>query len=735
MEVTKPIKIGNYWTNLVDSVTGENVNYEEVATWFDGTSMDDSKADGAVYRKLPSSAGGGYVRRVYDNFGQLFLEKSSVDEVRNLTDEEVLLLRIGRYRGIQLNGYYAEGDTPEPIQYFLYEGAVEDDGGEVLNISDDFKVRHDFGSMYTAAYFGVMGSNSAGINGPRIDVMIEASARNPARSTLIFQEGPVILTTGGHMVPRNTNVWMRTRLRENVNGAVENTLMTLGYDGNSTSCYHIINVDRSTTNPRPTWDSRDKVGVVIRNHQKSVIEVVNASLFGVGVEFLGENGGNVYNTIQLGQFLDNYINILISAIGTGWTNDNTFIGGSINNNTSWDSNLKYGVYFESESRNLHNNRFIGTSFEGKNIWAVRADTASQNKFTNVRWEISTFSVIPNADGGFAIENPTNCRDNVYEIGYQNQAIPLEIRSLTSRPVLRSSIKLIQGNTKFDAKSLVATSGNLVEHISLLSSPQSGGKTYRVNYPFFLTSASTGERVSQRFATLDSAFNIHESSVTCTGYAITSSIRVAGRRRLYISAEFESDGEPQRLGVIAYDADGARITSNNQVSISTPQSIDTINTFQSNLLGGSWFVQDVDAVVVGLGLDVEYLDVFVSGTKIKSLRVYSPEQGAASDFYSDFAPPLPLQWGAKEVTGAYSAETFDQILAVNTASASSTITLPPNSSGQRLDIVDLVGNASSNNITISGTFWDGSPSKVIDTNYGRKSFVFLRGSTTGWIELT
>src|SRR5690606_5722705 len=114
-EIEAPIKRGNYWTNIISTSTGENVNYEEVATWFDGTSMDDSKADGAVYRKLPSSAGGGYVRRVYDNFGQLFLEKSSVDEVRNLTDEEVLLLRIGRYRGIQLNGYYAEGDTPEPI--------------------------------------------------------------------------------------------------------------------------------------------------------------------------------------------------------------------------------------------------------------------------------------------------------------------------------------------------------------------------------------------------------------------------------------------------------------------------------------------------------------------------------------------------------------------------------------------------------------------------------------------
>lgn len=66
MEVPKPYKIGNYWTNLVDSSTGESVNFEEVSVWIDGTPMNDAKCDGVIYRKLPSSVGGGYVRRVND---------------------------------------------------------------------------------------------------------------------------------------------------------------------------------------------------------------------------------------------------------------------------------------------------------------------------------------------------------------------------------------------------------------------------------------------------------------------------------------------------------------------------------------------------------------------------------------------------------------------------------------------------------------------------------------------
>lgn len=65
MEVTKPIKVGNVWTNLISGATGESVNFEEVSNWYDGTPMDDSKADGVIYRKLPTSVGGGYVKRVF----------------------------------------------------------------------------------------------------------------------------------------------------------------------------------------------------------------------------------------------------------------------------------------------------------------------------------------------------------------------------------------------------------------------------------------------------------------------------------------------------------------------------------------------------------------------------------------------------------------------------------------------------------------------------------------------
>lgn len=156
MEVTKPIKVGNVWTNLISGATGESVNYEEVTQWYDGTPMDDSKADGEVYRKLPSSVGGGYVRRVYDNFGQLFLEKDNVTSFRNMSSSEELLLLIGRYAGVRLGGYYQKGDTPRPLEYNLESfGTYIDDGGAVLETSGGLILKHNFtGEILHDSYYG-----------------------------------------------------------------------------------------------------------------------------------------------------------------------------------------------------------------------------------------------------------------------------------------------------------------------------------------------------------------------------------------------------------------------------------------------------------------------------------------------------------------------------------------------------------------------------------------------------
>lgn len=58
----QPIQVGKTWTNILSSVTGENLNYEVVTVWYDGSQMDDTKTDGIIYRKRGTE----YLKLVYD---------------------------------------------------------------------------------------------------------------------------------------------------------------------------------------------------------------------------------------------------------------------------------------------------------------------------------------------------------------------------------------------------------------------------------------------------------------------------------------------------------------------------------------------------------------------------------------------------------------------------------------------------------------------------------------------
>src|SRR5690606_10389003 len=110
-------------------VIGSNETYSAalVTEWYDGSPMDDSKADGAVYLKYKGTEypnyTGSYFRVNLPNWGETFLQKPNVASLRNMSSTEILLLKMGYYKGVNLLGYYAEngGDTPAPIIYYLSE--------------------------------------------------------------------------------------------------------------------------------------------------------------------------------------------------------------------------------------------------------------------------------------------------------------------------------------------------------------------------------------------------------------------------------------------------------------------------------------------------------------------------------------------------------------------------------------------------------------------------------------
>ncbi|CEN40540.1 hypothetical protein CCYN74_430018 [Capnocytophaga cynodegmi] len=145
------MKIANNILKRIDFNDGIDINYKEIVNYFDGTPMSDDKCDGLVYRK---SQDGKYFKRAFDSTLQQNLVKKSMAEFRAITPSEILMLKIGIYKGVEVRGYYQENDTPKPIIYSLSTTPNPDDGGSIIVVDNNDKFEHKFISLIDARYFG-----------------------------------------------------------------------------------------------------------------------------------------------------------------------------------------------------------------------------------------------------------------------------------------------------------------------------------------------------------------------------------------------------------------------------------------------------------------------------------------------------------------------------------------------------------------------------------------------------
>jgi len=86
-----------------------------------------------------------------------FLIKNTMADMRNLCACEIAELQDGTYLGVQLLGYYQSGDTPDPINYYLFSTTDADDGGSIVEAST-IKLHHDFLGFVNVKYFGAKGN-------------------------------------------------------------------------------------------------------------------------------------------------------------------------------------------------------------------------------------------------------------------------------------------------------------------------------------------------------------------------------------------------------------------------------------------------------------------------------------------------------------------------------------------------------------------------------------------------
>lgn len=121
--------------------------------------------------------------------------------------------------------------------------------------------------------------------------------------------------------------------------------------------------------------SGGSTGVQVRNLVWSKMDVRAVSGFQDGLLLYGDqaNGGVSYCEFSLGFLHDNLRNLMLTAAGSGYCNENNFFGGSFNHSTGYPAvatvNLEVG-HFASDP--LNNNRFWGPSLEDNSTLAVAA---------------------------------------------------------------------------------------------------------------------------------------------------------------------------------------------------------------------------------------------------------------------------------------------------------------------------------------------------------------------------
>src|SRR5690606_36034670 len=102
----------------------KSIEARVITHYWDGTPMTDEKVDNKLYSKI----GAEYIEYLFPFWGENFLEKDTMDQMRAMEPWEIILLSRGYWKGVRLNGYYVKDDTPNPIEYYLSETSDVDDG-------------------------------------------------------------------------------------------------------------------------------------------------------------------------------------------------------------------------------------------------------------------------------------------------------------------------------------------------------------------------------------------------------------------------------------------------------------------------------------------------------------------------------------------------------------------------------------------------------------------------------
>ena len=185
------------------------------------------------------------------------------------------------------------------------------------------------------------------------------------------------------------------------------------------------------TKPSTGWAS-GTVGVKAVNLNTCTVTITRVAGFETGFLAYGQGGGTAYCTVNVGHLDNNKRNLVLAADATGWSNQNTYIGGRYSHNSSEGQEVPgtRHILLESAPNPVNNNVWLNPSVEG-NIVEQQIDVVggSYNQFINPRLERSS---------GGRLRWGATANQNVVEGGYNAAAARVTRVPGESRNAIRAS---------------------------------------------------------------------------------------------------------------------------------------------------------------------------------------------------------------------------------------------------------------------------------------------------------
>lgn len=432
------------------------------------------------------------------------------------------------------------------------------------------------GSLINVMSFGAKGDGITD-DGPAIVAAVEHAksvAAGGLRPTILFPTSKGYLSNQTIQIPINMHVVMDSSVA--YGGPVDTPAMIVGQpDLANVNVRLKLSVKRKAGAGYADWTNENGIGLLLKNLDTSIIEIVQSTGFTIGVQAIGDSGGFAYNEVHLGLIMDNKIGIDLtnknSGTGIGWCNENMFLNGRIGcYSTTRKGVARTGVRISSADLtyiNNNNNNFYKPSFELKESVSRPAEAlpifieyGRINRFFNIRNESNSVTTARIGPESF---------ENTIDLGYGQ--VVIDDQGKFPSTIARSARA---GLTDFPGA--IFNSGDLASKAcyydgdTLLNIPGLG----------FSSPQNGSEAAAGKVALSSDFIEIASDDHDALGVFIDTSIV----KRFVVKSD-TTTGHGGRIHVVCYGPDGKILTDAGEPLVKTKVSYQV--AWKADLFGGSY----------------------------------------------------------------------------------------------------------------------------------------------------